>query len=57
MLGRFLAELDLSNVTDVRFERTTPSKGHYTVWGTPERLLSAVVRVIQVRPIVLEDER
>jgi hypothetical protein len=57
MLGRYLAELNLSGMTDVRVERTTKSKGHYTVWGTPDRLLSAVVRVIQVRPVVVENER
>jgi hypothetical protein len=54
---QFLAKLDLSDVLDVRVERTTVSKGHYTVWGKPDRLLSAVVRVIQVRPVVTETER
>jgi hypothetical protein len=57
MLGEYLAELDLSNVIGIRVERTTNSKGHYTLWGAADRLLAAVVRVVQVRPVVMENER
>jgi hypothetical protein len=47
-LGRYLATLDLSQSTTATWERTTPSEGHYTVWGDPEELLQCVVNVVPI---------
>jgi hypothetical protein len=45
-LGGHIAELDLpEDGGPIRYERTTESRGHYTVWGRPEDLAGSVVRV------------
>ena len=54
MLGRFVAELVISDSSGVRIERTIlRSRGHHTVWGTPEMLLGCVVRV---QPVDRDEE-
>jgi hypothetical protein len=48
-LGGFIAELDLPDEGgSIRYERTTDSRGHYTLWGQPEDLTGRVVRVVRV---------
>jgi len=45
-LGHYLARLEIPNAGPVRFERTTRSRGHYTLWGEPSALLACVVATI-----------
>lgn len=46
-LGRaYIAELLLSDLKDIRIERTTRSHGHFTLWGPPDIMLASVIRVI-----------
>lgn len=47
-LGDYLAELRLDEGPFVRMERTTRSRGHYTVWGDPVLLLRSVIRVLPI---------
>src|ERR1044071_5984740 len=44
-LGGFIAELELPDSDEVRWERTLASAGHHTVWARPSVLLACVVRV------------
>jgi len=53
MLGEFLAEISVTETPPLHFERTTTSRGHYTLWGDPEQLLELVVRVEPVLPVRL----
>lgn len=46
-LGHYLARLDVPDVGPIRFERTTRSRGHYTLWGEPAALLGTVVATIR----------
>jgi len=46
-LGQFIAEIAVPDDTDVDIEQTGRA-GHYTLWGTPGRLLSYVRRVMPV---------
>jgi hypothetical protein len=48
--GGFVAALDIPDEEGgaIRYERTTESRGHYTLWGRPEALLARVVRVVEV---------
>lgn len=34
-LGRYLARLDVLDAGPIQFERTTRSRGHFTLWGEP----------------------
>lgn len=46
----FLAEIVLPDADpQFRFERTTKSDGHYTLWGDPTAMLEHVVRVTPIR--------
>lgn len=47
-LGGWIAELELPEGGPIRFERTTRSRGHYTVWGSARAVCRSVVRVIVV---------
>jgi hypothetical protein len=48
-LGGHIAELDLpEDGGPIRYERTTHSRGHYTIWGQPAALAGRVVRVVPV---------
>jgi len=47
-LGSNIARLDIGESGPIRFERTTRSRGHYTLWGEPATLLASVVAVIRV---------
>jgi hypothetical protein len=48
-LGGYIAELDLpEDGGRIRYERTTDSRGHYTIWGQPEDLLGRVVGLVKV---------
>lgn len=48
MLGGYVAALDLPATAAIRCERTTRSRGHYTLWGEPDALLGCVSEVIPV---------
>lgn len=48
MLGDYIAEIALSSDDDVIQERTTTTRGHYTLWGSADLLLARVVRVVAV---------
>lgn len=45
-LGPYLARLEIPDTGPIRFERTTRSRGHYTLWGEPGALLACVVVTI-----------
>ena len=45
-LGRFIAGIEIPDEAPVRIERTTKSRGHYTVWAEPEQLLAYVAEVL-----------
>jgi hypothetical protein len=44
-LGEHIAVLDVPNLGPLRFERTTRSRGHYTLWGDPDEIHRCVVAV------------
>jgi hypothetical protein len=45
-LGTFIAKLEIPNDGSFRIERTTKSRGHYTIWAEPEDLLESVTEMI-----------
>lgn len=45
----FIAELQIADQADIRYERTTRSHGHFTLWGSPDIILASVVRVTPSR--------
>jgi hypothetical protein len=45
LLGAFIAEIAIPDDRSIRYERTTTSDGHYTVWGRPDDLLNLVTSV------------
>ena len=47
-LGRFLAEVRLSDNTGIQWERTR-GRGHYTIWGEARILLISVVQVVPIQ--------
>ncbi len=47
-LGTWIAELDIPEGSKIRFERTTKSRGHHTVWGRPSDIAACVVAVTEV---------
>jgi hypothetical protein len=47
-LGSPIAELVIIEALPIRFDRTTRSAGHFTVWGEPDDLLQCVRRVVPV---------
>jgi hypothetical protein len=47
-LGRYIAAVRVEASAGLRFERTTDSRGHHTVWGSPEAILG---RVVTVEPV------
>jgi len=42
----FIAEVAVAEGGPIAFERTGTQRGHHTLWGDPDALLAAVVRVI-----------
>ncbi len=47
-LGRYIAVLDVADEGPLRVERTTRSRGHHTLWGDPDAILSCLVAVTPV---------
>jgi len=48
-LGSFIAELDIPEEGAIAWERTDRrTRGHRTLWGTPDDLLASVVSVVLV---------
>ena len=45
-LGRFIVRLEIPEVGPITWERTTTSRGHYTLWGTPGDLLGSAAAVL-----------
>ena len=47
---RFIAEIRIDEDDPcIRFERTTRSDGHYTIWGDHSAILANVIRVTPIR--------
>jgi hypothetical protein len=46
VLGRYVAVLEIPENGPIRWERTTASQGHHTLWGDPATLLRCVVAVV-----------
>ncbi len=44
--GQFIAVLEISPESTIRYQRTGRKQGHHTLWGAPEDLLAAVIEVI-----------
>ena len=44
-IGTFIAELSIEESGPVRFEQTTDDPNHYDLWGEPQVMMAAVVRV------------
>jgi hypothetical protein len=47
-IGTFIAELHVRSTGTLRWERTTRTPGHYTLWGDPDECLNSVTRVTSV---------
>ena len=47
-LGSFIAELHIPDHAPVHAERTTTSRGHWTLWADAEVLMACVVSVIPI---------
>ena len=47
ILGRFIAAVEIPEAGPIRYERTLPSHGHYTVWGDPQVMLNQVTSVVE----------
>ena|SRR5579884_2345190 len=50
VLGDLLAEVTIPDDSPIRFERTTSSRGHYTMWGDQTQLRQLVTRIEPVGP-------
>ena len=46
--GTYIAVMRFATEGAVRFERTTASRGHFTLWGDPSTLLTTVISVVPV---------
>jgi hypothetical protein len=46
----YVAVLEVPDDADIRCERTGGTRGHYTLWGEPDELLSYVRDVIELNP-------
>ncbi len=48
-LGTFVAELDVPEGGGIIWQRTDRrTRGHHTLWGTPEELLATVIAVVPI---------
>lgn len=47
-MGRYIATLEITDVTPIQWERTTDTPGHYTLWGDPIEMVNAVSTVVPV---------
>lgn len=47
-IGRYIAMLDIPEDGSIRWERTTRTRGHHTLWGQPADLLACVVSVMSL---------
>ena len=50
-LGYLIAVLDIREGGEIQFERTTASRGHYTLWGDPAILLGCVTMVVAINEL------
>ena len=48
-LGSYVAVLDVPETGPVRWQRTTKSEGHYTLWGQPADLLALVQKTVPLQ--------
>ena len=46
-MGRYIARLEIPEDGPIRFERTR-GRGHFTLWGDPELMLTYAVSVVEV---------
>jgi hypothetical protein len=47
-LGRYIAILDIPEGSHIRYERTSRSSGHFTLWGDAEAIAACLVTVVLV---------
>lgn len=47
-LGSYIAAVDVPETGELRYERTTSSRGHYTLWGDPSTLRAMIAAVVPV---------
>lgn len=47
-LGSFIAVLHVPETAAMQIERTTTTRGHYTLWGEPADLLACVIQIVSV---------
>jgi hypothetical protein len=47
-LGQHVAILDVPDDGPIRYERTTRSSGHFTLWGDAEAIAACIVAVVPV---------
>jgi hypothetical protein len=47
-LGSYIAELLIPADAGIRWERTTATRGHFTIWGSAADVLACVVRVVPI---------
>ena len=52
LLGSYIAAIRIEDDDPIRAERTTSSRGHYTLWGDPALMLARVSSVVPVTPPV-----
>ncbi|MGH2585087.1 MAG: hypothetical protein ACRDJE_09240 [Dehalococcoidia bacterium] len=45
-LGQLIAVLDVPEDGAIRYEQTTTTPSHYTLWGTPQELLATVAAIV-----------
>ena len=48
LLGSYIAAIRVEGDDPIRAERTTSSRGHYTLWGEPALMLARVSSVVPV---------
>ena len=48
-IGNYMARLHVQSMRGIRWERTTDSPGHYTLWGDPDQIANCVELVLPAR--------
>jgi hypothetical protein len=50
---RFIAEVRIPDGSEIMFERTTRTPGHFTLWGDADEMLACVVSISPVEEVDL----
>ncbi len=48
VLGQFIARIELPDDPPIKFERTTASSGHRTLWGEASVILQCITHIVTV---------